>query len=136
MDAALPATQAKAEDASSSTRRETLSITDNRTGKAYEVPITHGAIRAVDLRQLRVDPADFGMISYDPAYSNTASCISRITYIDGDAGILRYRGYPIEAPARVSRSSGRGRAASPRAHRAGSREPSGTPPGWNCSPRS
>jgi len=102
MDSAMPATQAKAEDASSSTRRETLSITDNRTGKAYEVPITHGTIRAMDLRQLRVDPADFGMISYDPAYNNTASCISRITYIDGDAGILRYRGYPIEELAEKS----------------------------------
>jgi citrate synthase len=102
MDSALPATQAKAEDASSSTRRDTLSITDNRTGKSYEVPVTHGTIRAMDLRQLRVDPADFGMISYDPAYNNTASCISRITYIDGDAGILRYRGYPIEELAEKS----------------------------------
>jgi len=102
MDSALPTTQAKAEDAASSTRRETLSITDNRTGKVYEVPITHGTIRAMDLRQLRVDPADFGMISYDPAYNNTASCISRITYIDGDAGILRYRGYPIEELAEKS----------------------------------
>ena len=102
MDSALPATQAKAEDASSSTRRDTISITDNRTGKSYEVPITNGTIRAVDLRQLKVDPADFGMISYDPAYNNTASCISRITYIDGDAGILRYRGYPIEELAEKS----------------------------------
>ena len=102
MDSALPETEAKAEDASSSTRRDTISITDNRTGKSYEVPITHGTIRAVDLRQLRVDPADFGMISYDPAYNNTASCISRITYIDGDAGILRYRGYPIEELAEKS----------------------------------
>jgi citrate synthase len=102
MDSALPATQAKAEDTSSSTRRETLSITDNRTGKVYEVPVTHGTIRAMDLRQIRVDPADFGMISYDPAYNNTASCTSRITYIDGDAGILRYRGYPIEELAEKS----------------------------------
>ena len=102
MDSALPATEAKAEDASSSTRRDTISITDNRTGKSYEVPVTHGTIRAVDLRQLKVDPADFGMISYDPAYNNTASCISRITYIDGDAGILRYRGYPIEELAEKS----------------------------------
>ena len=102
MDSALPATQATPGDASSSTRRETLSIIDNRTGKSYEVPISHGAIRAMDLRQLRVDPADFGMISYDPAYNNTASCISRITYIDGDAGILRYRGYPIEELAEKS----------------------------------
>src|SRR5208337_3752754 len=58
--------------------------------------------RAMDLRQLRVDPAGFGMISYDPAYNNTASCIRRITYIDGDAGILRYRGYPIEELAEKS----------------------------------
>ena len=102
MDSALPATQTKAEDASSSTRRDTLSIIDNRTGKTYEVPITHGTIRANDLRQIRLDPADFGMISYDPAFNNTASCISRITYIDGDAGILRYRGYPIEELAEKS----------------------------------
>jgi citrate synthase len=102
MDSALPLTQATAEDASSSTRRDTLSITDNRTGKSYEVPITHGTVRAMDLRQIKVDPADFGMISYDPAYNNTASCISRITYIDGDAGILRYRGYPIEELAEKS----------------------------------
>jgi citrate synthase len=102
MDSALPATQTKAEDASSSTHRDTLSITDNRTGKTYEVPITHGTIRANDLRQIRLDPADFGMISYDPAFNNTASCISRITYIDGDAGILRYRGYPIEELAEKS----------------------------------
>jgi citrate synthase len=102
MDSALPATQTRAEDASSPTPRDTLSITDNRTGKSYEVPITHGTVRAMDLRQIKVDPADFGMISYDPAYNNTASCISRITYIDGDAGILRYRGYPIEELAEKS----------------------------------
>ena len=76
--------------------RETLTITDNRTGKTYEVPITHDTIRAMDLRQIKVDSADFGMMSYDPAFNNTASCISKVTYIDGDAGILRYRGYPIE----------------------------------------
>jgi len=76
--------------------RETLTITDNRTGKSYEVPITHDTIRAADLRQIKVDPKDFGMMSYDPAFNNTASCISKITFIDGDAGILRYRGYPIE----------------------------------------
>ena len=82
--------------------RETLSITDNRTGKSYEVPITHGTIKAMDLRQLKTDANDFGMMSYDPAYNNTASCISRITYIDGDKGILRYRGYPIEELAEKS----------------------------------
>ena len=57
--------------------RETISITDNRTGKSYEIPITHGTIRAMDLRQIKVDAADFGMMSYDPAFNNTASCISR-----------------------------------------------------------
>src|SRR5260370_478216 len=76
--------------------RETLTVTDNRTGRSYEVPITHGTIRASDLRQIKVDPKEFGMMSYDPAFNNTASCISRVTYIDGDAGILRYRGYPID----------------------------------------
>jgi citrate synthase len=102
MDSSLSATPAKAEDAPSPERRDTLSITDNRTGKTYELPVRHGTVRAMDLRQLRVDPADFGMISYDPAFNNTASCISRITYIDGDAGILRYRGYPIEELAEKS----------------------------------
>ncbi len=74
----------------------TLTITDNRTGKAYEIPIQNGAIRAMDLRQMRTGPDDFGLLSYDPAFTNTASTISRITEIDGDRGILRYRGYPIE----------------------------------------
>ncbi len=73
-----------------------LKITDSRTGKSYEVPIQDGSIRAMDLRQIKVDDQDFGIKSYDPAFKNTASCISRITYIDGDKGILRYRGYPIE----------------------------------------
>src|SRR5271154_2890716 len=82
--------------------RQSVTVTDNRTGKSYEVPITNGAIGAMDLRQIKVDPTDFGMMSYDPAYSNTASCISRVTYIDGDAGILRYRGYPIEELAEKS----------------------------------
>src|SRR5271165_2629358 len=96
MDSAAPITQTKTTDSSPAGRRETITITDNRTGKSYEVPITHGTIRAMDLRQIKVDSTEFGMISYDPAYNNTASCISRVTYIDGDAGILRYRGYPIE----------------------------------------
>ncbi len=95
MDSALPTTQTKSSEGSD-TRRETLTVTDNRTGKSYELPITHETIKAMDLRQIKVKPDDFGMISYDPAYNNTASCISRITYIDGDKGILRYRGYPIE----------------------------------------
>src|SRR6266853_3536821 len=76
--------------------RETLTITDNRTGKSYEVPIKNGTIKAMDLRQIKNDAHDFGMMSYDPAFNNTASCVSRITYIDGDEGILQYRGYPIE----------------------------------------
>jgi citrate synthase len=76
--------------------RETLSITDNRTGKTYEIPIENDAIRAKDLRQIRVNEDDYGLKSYDPAFLNTASCKSRITYIDGEKGILRYRGYPIE----------------------------------------
>ena len=80
----------------------TLSITDNRTGKTYEVPIENETIKAGDLRQIKVNPADFGMMTYDPAFMNTASCKSAITYIDGDAGILRYRGIPIEQLAEKS----------------------------------
>jgi citrate synthase len=75
---------------------DTLTIRDNRTGKSYEVSILDGAIRAVDLRQIRTGPDDFGLLSYDPAFMNTASTRSAITEIDGDRGILRYRGYPIE----------------------------------------
>ena len=82
--------------------KEFLTITDNRTGKTYEVPITNGTIRAMDLRQIKVSEGDFGMMSYDPAFENTASCKSRITYIDGDKGILLYRGYPIEQLAEQS----------------------------------
>ncbi len=95
MDSPLSATTTRKQEGSS-TPRQTLTITDNRTGKSYEVPITHDTIRAADLRQIKVDPNDFGMMSYDPAFNNTASCISKVTFIDGDAGILRYRGYPIE----------------------------------------
>jgi citrate synthase len=75
---------------------DTLTIIDNRTGKQYEVPITDGTIRAMDLRQIKVTPDEFGMMTYDPAFTNTAACRSRITFIDGDNGILEYRGYPIE----------------------------------------
>src|SRR5580693_9202693 len=95
MDSPLSATQTKKTEGAAAPR-ETLTITDNRTGKSYEIPITHDTIRAADLRQIKVDPKEFGMMSYDPAFNNTASCISKITYIDGDAGILRHRGYPIE----------------------------------------
>jgi citrate synthase len=76
--------------------RDAITVTDERTGKKYEIPIKNGTIRAMDLRQIKTDPTDFGLMTYDPAYMNTASCTSRITFIDGDKGILRYRGYPIE----------------------------------------
>ena len=75
---------------------ETLTVTDNRTGKKYEIPIQDGTIRAIDLRQIKAAPDDFGLMTYDPAFTNSAACRSRITYIDGDKGILMYRGYPIE----------------------------------------
>jgi citrate synthase len=75
---------------------DTLTITDNRTGKTYELPVTDGTIRALDLRKIKVDADDFGLMTYDPAFTNTASCRSAITYIDGDKGVLEYRGYPIE----------------------------------------
>jgi len=82
--------------------KDTLTITDNRTGQKYEVPVADGTIRAADLRQIRVVADEFGMMSYDPAFMNTASCKSRITFIDGDKGILLYRGYPIEELAEKS----------------------------------
>jgi citrate synthase len=82
--------------------KDTLTITDNRTGKQYELPIEHGTIRAMDLRQIKASPDDFGMMTYDPAFMNTASCKSRITFIDGDKGILEYRGYPIDQLAEKS----------------------------------
>ncbi len=75
--------------------KNTLTITDNRTGKSYEVNITDGTIRALDLRPLKVKDDDFGLMTYDPAFTNTASCRSQVTFIDGDRGILWYRGYPI-----------------------------------------
>jgi citrate synthase len=76
--------------------KDTLTITDNRTGKSYEVKIENGTVKAMDLRQIRVSEDDFGLMTYDPAFTNTAACKSRITFIDGDKGILNYRGYPIE----------------------------------------
>ena len=81
---------------------DSLTITDNRTGKQYELPIEHGTIKAMDLRQIKVSDDDFGLMTYDPAFMNTASCKSRITFIDGDKGILEYRGYPIEQLAEKS----------------------------------
>ncbi|MBW8713839.1 MAG: citrate (Si)-synthase, partial [Acidobacteria bacterium] len=75
---------------------DTLTVTDNRTGKTYEIAIQDSTIRAMDLRQIKVNPDEFGMMTYDPAFTNTAACRSKITFIDGDRGILMYRGYPIE----------------------------------------
>ncbi|HYC61622.1 MAG TPA: citrate synthase [Thermoanaerobaculia bacterium] len=81
---------------------DTLTVTDNRNGKSYEVPITDDTIRAIDLRKIKVNDDDFGMMTYDPAFMNTAACRSAITFIDGDKGILEYRGYPIEQLAEKS----------------------------------
>jgi citrate synthase len=90
------------QDGSVATANDTLSVTDNRTGKTYEIDITDGTVRAMDFRQIKVDEDDFGLMTYDPAFTNTASTRSAITYIDGDKGILEYRGYPIEQLAEQS----------------------------------
>ncbi|HEX8121377.1 MAG TPA: citrate synthase [Solirubrobacteraceae bacterium] len=82
--------------------KDTLSVTDNRTGKTFELEITDGTVRAMDFRQMKVDDDDFGLMTYDPAYTNTASTRSAITFIDGDRGVLEYRGYPIEQLAEKS----------------------------------
>src|SRR5258705_8543392 len=84
------------------TANDTLSVTDNRTGQTYEIDITDGTVRAMDFRQMKTDDEDFGLMTYDPAFTNTASTRSAITYIDGDKGILEYRGYPIEQLAEQS----------------------------------
>src|SRR5690242_809256 len=81
---------------------DTITIIDNRTGKKYDIPVHDGMINATDLRQIKTSEDDFGLGSYDPGFMNTAACTSRITYIDGDKGILRYRGYPIEQLAEKS----------------------------------
>ena len=81
---------------------DTLTVTDNRTGRSYEIPVENGAIHATELRKITVSDDDPGLMSYDPAFLNTASCTSRITYIDGDRGVLLYRGYPIEELAEKS----------------------------------
>jgi citrate synthase len=81
---------------------DTLSVTDNRTGKSYELPIQDGTVRAMDLRQIKAGPGDFGLMTYDPAFMNTANTHSAITFIDGDKGVLLYRGYPIEQLAEES----------------------------------
>ena len=77
-------------------KKDTLTITDNRTGRTYEIPVEHDTINAIDLRQIKVNESDFGMMTYDLGLTNTASCKSKITFVDGNAGVLRYRGYPIE----------------------------------------
>ena len=97
-----PKTEVKITAVTPTNGKNSLSITDNRTGKQYEVPIDHDTIRAMDLRQIKVQAEDFGMMTYDPAFLNTAACKSTITFIDGDKGILRYRGYPIEQLAEKS----------------------------------
>jgi citrate synthase len=76
--------------------KDTLTVTDNRTGQTYELPVADGAIRAMDLRQIKISEEDFGLLSYDPGFKNTASCRSEVTFIDGGVGALHYRGYPIE----------------------------------------
>ena len=75
---------------------DSLTVTDNRTGQTYDLPVENGTVRAIDLRQIKVDPDEFGMMAYDPAFTNTAACRSAVTYIDGAAGVLEHRGYPIE----------------------------------------
>src|SRR5215207_10723438 len=84
------------------TAAETLTVTDNRTGRTYEIPIEDGTIRAPALREIKVSDDDFGLMTYDPAFMNTASCSSAITYLDGENGVLEYRGYPIEQLAEQS----------------------------------
>jgi citrate synthase len=100
MKETVPPSPAKKPEAAVS--KDSLTITDNRNGKTYEVPIQDGTIKAIDLRQIKIAADDFGLMTYDPGYMNTASCKSRITYIDGDKGILNYRGYPIEQLAEQS----------------------------------
>src|SRR5277367_1609585 len=92
----IEAAAAAAPDNATAPEEGTLTVTDNRTGQTYELPIQDGTVRGMDLRQVKTDEQDFGLMVYDPAYMNTASCRSSITYIDGDAGILQHRGYPIE----------------------------------------
>src|SRR3982074_1929627 len=87
-------------DAGGTTSNDTLTVIDNRTGKEYEIPIEDETIRATELRNIKVNEDDFGLMTYDPAYMATASCRSSITFIDGEAGILEYRGYPLEPLAR------------------------------------
>src|SRR3989440_3933629 len=99
---ASPARTDAAGGGAAPTSAETLTVTDNRTGETYELPIADGTVRAMDLRQIKTAEDDFGLMTYDPAYTNTASCRSAITFIDGEAGILEYRGYPLEQLAEQS----------------------------------
>src|SRR5437763_7828695 len=91
-------TQARDSDGGVATadRKSSLSVTDNRTGEKYELEITDGTVKAMDLRQIKVGEDDFGLMAYDPAFTNTAACRSEITFIDGEAGVLEHRGYSIE----------------------------------------
>src|ERR1035437_1192672 len=91
-----PGTDDRAANGRGAQGENTLTVTDNRTGATYELPIADGTVRAMDLRQTKTHEDDFGLMAYDPAYTNTASCRSSITYIDGEAGVLQHRGYPIE----------------------------------------
>ena len=102
MNPTKPGSLVSNESPSTTTQRDTLTVIDNRTGRQFELPIKHDTIRALDLRPIKVQDDDFGMMGYDPAFTNTASCSSKITYIDGDKGILRYRGYSIEELAEKS----------------------------------
>ncbi len=95
-------TETQADGVAAQSASDTLTVTDNRTGQTFELPITDGTVRAMDFRQMKVDEDDFGLMTYDPAFTNTASCRSAVTFIDGDAGILEYRGYPIEQLAEKS----------------------------------
>ena len=95
-------TKAAAVDGVAQDGRGTLSVTDNRTGRSYEIEISDGTVRSTDFRQIKVSDDDFGLMTYDPAYMNTASCRSEITFLDGEAGVLEYRGYPIEQLAEQS----------------------------------
>jgi citrate synthase len=91
-----------AQKAEAAVSKDSLTITDNRTGKTYELPVQDGTVKAMDLRQIKVSADDFGLMTYDPGFMNTASCKSRITFIDGEKGILNYRGYPIDQIAEQS----------------------------------
>src|SRR3954463_526776 len=84
------------------TAQDTLSVTDNRTGEQYEIEISNGTVKAMDFRQMKVNEDDFGLMTYDPAFTNTANCRSEITFIDGEAGVLQHRGYPIDQPGKSS----------------------------------